>query len=123
MRVRITRLSSIFSNTEATNYQTYPDLPNISNVPNSLAQDDLRLSQYRHDDAFSLLYWQYLYRFESSCFYVCSQRARDLDLNILLAARVMTGTPSTSTADHLVFLSPPGTLGETRKRFVEYGFE
>ena len=35
----------------------------------------------------------------------------------------MAGTPSTSTIDHIVLLSPPGTLGETRKKFVEYGFE
>ena len=41
----------------------------------------------------------------------------------LAAALVMTGTPSTSTLDHIVFLSPPGTLGETRKKFLEYGFE
>ena len=39
------------------------------------------------------------------------------------ATRTMTGTPSTSTLDHIVFLSPPGTLPETRKKFTEYGFE
>ena len=41
----------------------------------------------------------------------------------LLAVRIMAEIPSTSTIDHIVFLSPPGTLGETRKKFIGHGFE
>ena len=51
-----------------------------------------------------------------------SQCTRDSNSNFLLSD-VMTGTPSTSTLDHIVFLSPPGTLEETRRKFVELGFE
>jgi len=35
----------------------------------------------------------------------------------------MTETPSTSTLDHIVFLSPPGALAETKRKFVERGFD
>jgi hypothetical protein len=41
----------------------------------------------------------------------------------LLAVHIMAEIPSTSTIDHIVFLSPPGTLGETRKKFISHGFE